>query len=313
MATTIHSVSFQENKVSWIQASVSEKSIVVQRAVESLLPLVINFENIGKPTIPIQTANHLKSLIKYHDMTLGDEVRFLIPAKFSLVKKILVDTFLTGEDRQQFAVSEFYQSVIGGENGYDVYLPDYEHRKNGYSEILSVGIRRELTAFMKELAQKAGLSLSQLNISCFTIDSFYRKMYPNDLGQTLLVNFTERGYEMTISDDKDFLDCTFRPYSKSMESIEQLDDEEVLSDFDRVLEDIQKAAPGDTPSFSFAQIYLYGAYFKSQWIEILEAQTGIPLGILNPFQSAESFFASEDPSLNPDEAYRFVEPLSNLL
>ena len=61
------------------------------------------------------------------------------------------------------------------------------------------------------------------------MDDLFKKFFPDQIGQSLLVNFTERGYELIICDNKNFLNFLYKPYSKSLQSIEQLDDEELGS------------------------------------------------------------------------------------
>jgi hypothetical protein len=151
-----------------------------------------------------------------------------------------------------------------------------------------------------------------MSINCFTIDDLFKKFFPDQIGQSLLVNFTERGYELIICDNKNFLNFLYKPYSNSLQSIEQLGDEEILSIFDSVLDEIQTPNKIDNPLYSISQIFVYGNYLKAQWLEILDSQFSIPVQMFNPMNNKIWRVIAEDPSFDPKNAYRFIEPFSNL-
>ena len=159
---------------------------------------------------------------------------------------------------------------------------------------------------------EANLPLNHIGFNCFSIDELYRRFFPSLIGQTLLVNFTERGYEMIVSDEKNFLSFGFKPYSKSLKSIDQLDEKEIFSMFNVKLEELQRPEAIDQPRYSVSQIYLFGSYFKAHWLEKLQNQCSIPLRILNPTDTTEWQIISEDQNFNSLEAYRYVEALSNI-
>jgi hypothetical protein len=117
---------------------------------------------------------------------------------------------------------------------------------------------------------------------------------------------------MVISDENNFLNYNFKPYSKSLQSIEQLDENEVISTFATTLEDLQRPGPLEMPVFSISQIFLFGNYFKTQWLESLQKRSRLTLKILNPTATTEWQIISEDTNFTPQNAYRFVEPLSNI-
>lgn len=308
----IQSIAFHENKVNWVQAAVTEQSVVVQRAVESLLPLVINYENLNKSTAALQIANHLKSVAKAHDFE-PDDVRFVISGSFVFIKKILVNQTIPEENYQDVAEFELDHILADAIEQFFLYFPEYEGEQNHMRQVLTVAVRRDLLKFFQEVGKESGFNLKAINLNCFTVDELFRRLYPNEIGQTLLVNFTNKGYEFIISDEKKFLDFLFKPYSRTLQDIELLDEDELLSVFDTVLEEVQKSGPGDSPLYSISQIYVFGAYFKPQWLEILQTQTNIPIKIFNPLKTAEQQIISQDPGFSSAEAFRFVEPLSNLL
>lgn len=311
MSEIIQSISFQENKISWIQGSLNSTKVNIARVTESLLPLVINYDNIQKPSTPLQIANHLSSLASKQDL-LSNNVRFLLSAKFVIVKKILLDTSIPKTQIKDFIKAEYSQILTEPCDDYLIYLPDYTGESNGLTKILTIALKKDLFNFFKKIAEEAKFQLSQISINCFTVDSLFKKFFPDQIGQSLLVNFTERGYELIICDNKNFLNYFFKPYSKTLQPIEQLDDMEVLSIFDSVIEEIQSPHTIDHALYSISQIFLYGNYFRAQWLEILESQFSMPVQIFNPMNNREWRVIAEDPSIDPKNAYRFVEPFSNL-
>jgi len=307
----IQSISFQENRVNWLQAKLNGQKIEVQRAIDSLLPLAINYENVNKTTTAIEIANHLKSLVKSHDLEIGSSI-FTIPGSYVFIKKIKVDEAISEDNYQEIAEYELGQQLGESLKDFFLYYPDYRNHKDSTIEILAIAFRQELFNLFQKVAEEAGLSLEQINVNCFTLDEFHRQLYPGEIGNTLLVNFTNRGFELTVVDEKRFQDYFFIPYSKSLQSIEQLDDENILSIFDSVLEEVQKNAPGSRPRYSISRIYVFGAYANPAWIDLLRSQTNIPIQLFDPLKSSERQVIVLEQGFNTSEAFRFVEPLSNL-
>jgi len=312
MSEKINSISFQDNRVSWLNAELGDHTITVNRAIESLLPLVINLENIQQATAPTQMANHLRTLASSHDISI-ENIRFVLPSKFLLVKRILVDQYVTNENFREIVMDEMSQILSESSDNYYIYTPEFQSTNENYREIISVAFKKQILQFFQDIASKADITPDQILVNCFTVDSLFRKFFPDQIGQSLLANFSERGYEIVISDEKNFLTTIFKPYSKSLMSIEQLDDEEILSMFDSIIEEIQIPGSIGNPIYSISQIYLYGSYFKPQWLDMLRSQFSIPVHTLNPMDTREWRLITNDPAFNPDEAYRFVEPLSTLI
>jgi hypothetical protein len=311
MSEIIQSISFQENKISWIQASIDNSKINISRVSESLLPFVINFDNIQKSSTSLQIANHINTLASSHGITMNN-VRFLLSAKFMIVKKVLLDQSIPKNQVKEFIRAEYSQILTEPCDDYIIYLPQNNANTTGLNPILTIALKKDLFNFFKKIAEEANFPLSQMSVNCFAVDDFLTKLFPDQIGQRLLVNFTERGYELIISDNKQFMNFLYKPYSKSLQPIEQLDDDEVLSVFDTVLEEIQSPSILNHPLYSISRIYLYGNYFKREWLEILESQFSIPVQMLNPMDTREWRIIAEDPSFDPKKAYRFVEPFSNL-
>lgn len=312
MSEIIQSISFQENRVSWIQASVNSKKINLNRITESLLPFVINYDNIRKPSIALQIANHLNTLASSHDISL-DNVRFLLPAKFMIVKKILFDNSIPSEHLKKMVKAEYNHILTESSDAYIIYIPEYSKEVDNLKEILTVALKRELFNFFNKVAEEANFNLTQVSVNCLTVDALLKSFFPHIIGQTLLVNFTDRGFEFVVSDEKHFLKYLYKPYSKSLQSIEQLDDQEVLSALETALLEIQSPPSIDRSLFSISQLFLHGSYLQPQWVEMAESQLNIPVQTLNPMESKEWRVIADDPDFDPQSLYRYVEPLSNLL
>ncbi|NIU01685.1 MAG: hypothetical protein GWN01_12455, partial [Nitrosopumilaceae archaeon] len=140
---------------------------------------------------------------------------------------------------------------------------DFIRERNSIKELLAVAIRKDLFSFFQQVGQEAHFSLQRISLNCFSIDELYRRFFPNLIGQSLLVNFTERGFEMVVSDEQNFLDFNFKPYTPFLQDIEQLSENEVFSAFSAGVDEIQKPGVAESSMYSISQIFLFGTYFKS--------------------------------------------------
>lgn len=308
MGEIINSISFQDNNISWILAEVeSGQSITIKRVAENPLPFIINYDNIQKPTTALRIANHLYKLASKNDLPMQN-VRFLLSGKFGMVKKIQVDRTVPENVYPQLVEQELQAVLPAPVEDYLVYQPAYTRPR----ELLTFCMRKSLFSFFQRIATEARLPVSQISLNCFSIDELYRRFFPNIIGQTLLVNFTDRGFETVLSDENSFLNFSFKPYAKSLQSIDQLEESEIFSAFTAMVDDVQHPGPIDMPLYSVSQVFLFGTGFKAHWLDRLQNQCSHTLRILNPTDSAEWQIISEDTQFNSMGAYRFVEPLSNV-
>jgi Tfp pilus assembly PilM family ATPase len=311
MSQTIQSFCFQEKQISYIQAKIDDHNITIEKAKESLLPLEITLDNINLPDTVDKISHHLNSLTGSED-SLPKNVRFLLTGKFMLIKKVLVDNAVPEAKYGEFVKGEMNQVLTNSIDEYLMYLPEYSVTRNGYKEILVVVFKQEILNFFKRIAEAAHLRLSQISVNCFSIDDLYRKLYADQTGQSLLVNFSERGFELIISNEKNFLNFSFKPYSSKLEPITQLVEEDVLNSLISALKDIQSPILVDKPIYSISTIFLFGNYFKPEWLESLQSKLDVPVQILNPTESNEWRINYAETSFDQSEAYRYVEPISNL-
>ncbi|RMF61633.1 MAG: hypothetical protein D6748_01205 [Calditrichaeota bacterium] len=312
MSETINSIAFQDNYISWVQAEVTGgQSVSIKRVAEGPLPFILNYDNLQKTTTALQIANQLKGMAEKAEFS-SENVRFLLSARMGFVKKVLVDQFIPENQYLSLIKAELNYILTSPVEEFIVYQPDYERELSGMKELLAVAIRKQIYEFTRQIAREAGFQLSQMNLNCFAIDEIFRKFFPNVIGQTLLVNFTERGLEFILSDEKNFLNFTFKPYTRSMLPIDQLNTADVFSVFEKALQDFQKMAEEDSSAYSITQVFLFGYYFKSDWLGTLRDKCQLPLRVFNPLESTEWQVLSEDENLDVTNAYRFVEPLSNI-
>ncbi len=312
MGEIVNSISFQENNICWLNAEVnSGQSITIKRVAQSPLPFIINYENIQKSTTALQIATHLTSFAAENALTFGN-MRFLLSAKFGIIKKIQIDQHIPESYYPQLVKNELSYSLTSPLEDYFVYQPDYFREYNSLKEVLTVSMRKSLFDFIQNIGKEAGMSVTNVNLNCFSIDELYRRFFPNMIGETLLINFTERGFEMVISDENNFLNFTFKPYSKSLQSLDQLEESEIITSFSNAIEDIQRLGPANAPQFSISQVFLFGSYFKAPWLDNLQNQSSLDLKILNPTDTTEWQIIVEDNSFNSSGAYRYVEPISNI-
>lgn len=312
MPQTIQSISFQENKISLVQAEVDDHNITIQKAQNSSLPLGINLRNVENPELVAATSNHFISLTE--ELGLNTEhVRFLLPANFLLIKKVFVDSSVPEEKYGDFVKGEISQVLTHSTEDYLIYMPEYHNENNDLKELLVVVFKKAFRNFFLQVAEKANFHLENISVSCFTVDELFRKFFTNQMGKHLLVNFSEYGYHLIISDEKKFLNTLFKPYSKALQKVNRLNDEEILNSFDTMLKEIQSPAPLDQPLHSISQIFLFGSYFKEHWLEPIQSRSAIPAQLLNPVETSEWRIVLQQDVISPADAYRYVEPLSNLL
>lgn len=312
MGDIINSICFKENNISWVLAEVnSGQSITVKKVVESPLPFIINYDNLQKPTTALQIANHIKSLAAANELNLQN-VRFLLSARFAMIKKVRVDQYLPQSEFSKVVRSELSHVLTDSIEDYYLYEPDYLRENETYKELLAVTIRKDFYNFIQQIGKEANLPITKVNLNCFSVDEIYRRFYPNMMGQTLLVNFSEKGFEFVISDETNFLNYIFKPYSKSLQSINQLDEREILSNFISLVDSIQHPDTVDLPQYSFNHIFLFGDNFKSHWLNNLKQQFSTKVECFDPTSTAEWQIIVEDDNFTTLGAYRFLEPLSNI-
>ncbi len=313
MGDLVTSICFQENNITWVQAETDGNNhLNIKRVAENPLPFVINFDNLQRPATSLEIANQLKKMGEEYGVGDGS-VRFLIPARFGMVKKVYVDQYIPQDVHDELVRFELEQTLPASTNDYLIYRPDYSRETNFLQELLTVVVPKNLFAFFREIAEEAQLSVKEINLNCFTLDNLYRKLFPNLIGETMLVNFTQHGYELILSDQKNFLNYFYKPYSGNLQGVEQLSDEEIASNFISLVEDIQRPGAVDTPLYSISQIYLFGGFFKPEWLERIADRGLPPTRILNPTDATEWQIVFTESSLNTNELYRFVEPFSNIL
>ena len=312
MAETINSIAFQDNHISWVQVELTGgQSLLIKRVTDSPLPFILNFDNIQKKTTALQIANQLKGMAEAHELS-SENVRFLISTKFGFIRKVLVDHSIPESQYLPLVKNELNYVFTSPVDDFSVYMTDYVRDVNELKEILGVAIRKQVFGVIRDIALEAGFNLTAINLNCFSIDELFRRFFPNIIGQTLLINFTDRGFELIISDEKNFLNYFYKPYSKSLQSIEQLSSTEIIEVFLKVLEELQSTDFHNSPQYSISQIFLFGNNFNPELLNLLRERCELPLRILNPMESAEWQIISDDPRFESPVAHRFVESLSNV-
>ncbi len=308
----VHSFSFQENKVTWVYAERNNRVLTLRRAEESLLPVMINAENLERTATAIQVANHLSMLAREYDFQVRQGY-FLLSPKFALVRPVALDKSIQHPQQVQYVRQEMCQTLTLPEDEYLIYVPDYQREKNNYLVRLGIGLNIQLYRFFQRVVEETGWQVTQLGLSSFALETLYRSAYPDLTDTSLLVNFTERGYELTLVDEKGFLDVFYRPYSRSMESIEQLEEESILSNFDAMLEEIQRPEPLVQPRYTITNILVFGSYFRPEWKDLLISQTTVPVQLFDLNKLRDWQLVFDDLELSQDSSFRFIEPIAQII
>lgn len=309
--TLISSLSFQEDYILWTEASVRDNTIHLEKAVSESLPLSINYQTVGQAVSAKQVANHLRALVQKYELQPAD-VRFGIPPQFTIIKKIKVDDSVPVQNYREIAQFEMEKSWNIPSREFRIYLPDYSRKSGPYSEILVVAIRNSVLRFFEDVAQAAQFRLSSLTPYCFTIDEFFRTLYPNMEGEVLLLGWQRKGFDITICDKDNFIDYFYRSYNAGMQSIDQIEEEELFSGFDVIWEEIQQPPVLDKPLHRISSVYLYGYYFKPDWLEAIASRVNVPVKLLNPDESAHYRIESRNSEFSATRIYRIIESISNI-
>ena len=239
-------------------------------------------------------------------------MRFTIPGRFTIIKKIQVDEAIPADNYPEIVSYQFEKSWKESPDNYRIYLPRYNRQKNGYNEILALAVRKEVLSFFEEVAREANLELESLTPACFTVDEFFRTLHPSFDDEVLLLGWQRRGYDAVISDSQEFVDYQFRPYNSNLDAIEQVDDEEILSRFDALVEDLRQPTSIDKPLHEFSAIYIYGYHFQAEWLDFVRAQVQIPVHLFNLNESDIYHLAAESQEISSDRIYQIIEPVSNI-
>ncbi len=312
MADSIQSICIQDNTLTWVQGRAEENHLVIERVLESSLPIPIHFDNLEKKTGPLQIANHLNYLAKANEIPLT-AARLTLPSKLGLIRKLLVDESIPRTHYAQMAHGEFAYVLTSPAEEFYIYLPPYERPAEPLKEVLAVAVRKSLFQFFKKIAEEARFQIEVMTLNAFPIDHLYRELYGDQIGQVLLVNFTEYGFEFVLSDEKDFVHAGFFPYTGQLQSIQEINEEEVFAAFESMLSDFKNLGGEGDSLYAASQVMVFGYFFQNNWLDHLEARAGVPVKIFNPLESSRREVEVQTTELDVYNAHRFIEPFANLL
>lgn len=311
MSLETSSISFQEDFVTWTDLSVEERVINIQRAVSESLPVSINYQNFQQSTTAKQIANQLIGLMQRYELSPGT-VRMTLPGRFTVIKKVVVDQSIPKENYKELALFELENSLEEPQENFHVYMPEFTSDNADYRELLVVAIRKSVLEFFNEISETAKLNVQIIAPSCFTIDELYRKLHPGLEGQTLLLGWQRRGYDVIISDKNNFINYMFRPYNTNFDSIEQLDEGELLSSFDVLLEELKHPPVLQKPLYDIQSVLFYGFHFKNQWLDLIKAQVPMPVRIFNAENGSNYQIVNRSQDISDDQIFQMIESVSNI-
>ena len=312
MADPIQSIGFQDHHLSWVEGNLSGNQIIIEKVLESELPIRLDATTFGAQTGALQVANHLKYLAKANEMILN-EVRLSLPARMGLIKKILVDNSIPKEEYLALAHSELGYILDDPIDDFLVFMPEYERTAKTLKETMAVAVRKNIHQFFQKVAEEGEFHIHLLTLNAFTIDHLYRRLFCDQIGPVLLVNFTELGFEFIISDERNYIHNGFIPYTKELQSIQQIPEDQVLASFEAMMNDLKNPAIDEAFSFSFSRIYIFGAFLQNNWIDQLESMANVPVILMNPLESSHISVEVKAANFDAYNAHRFIEPLANLL
>ncbi len=307
----VNTIAFQEDFILWAQLSVEEDKLGVNRAVSESLPVSINHETIYQPQTVDAIAKGLVKIAEKNHLARG-KVRFSIPGRFALIKKVHIDRDIDPQHYPEIVAYNLEKTWSEPRQNYSLFLPEYSQSVGRYREVLAVAIQNQVLEFFDRVAEKAALELESLTPNCFNVDQLFRRATPEFEEPALLLGWQRRGYEIIISDKKDLLYCTFRPYDMNLQPIEQIDDDELLSRFDALLEELRQPPNLETVLYDIKEIYFYGIHFKPEWLELLTAQVPLPMYLMNFDWSSNYSVNIQTQEINEKELYQFLEAVANI-
>ncbi len=311
MNKQINSVSFHEDFVQWADVILDESNIVIRRAVSDSLPLIIDHKSLNQTESINQISKKLVTLIEQNSFS-KEKVRFTFPSKFSLIKKIALDSTISSENYNEFIFFELEKIWEEPSENYQIYQLEKVEASEGLTEILILAVRKKVIQYFQDIAEFSGLELDVLTPSCFTVDELYRQLYPDAKGQTLIIGWQRRGYDIIISTPEQFIHYDFKPYNTDLNTIEQIDEEYLLSSFDLLLDEIQSPPVLDRSLFNIKTIVFYGYHFKAEWLDIIQAQVQLPIKLFNVDTNSAFQLKIQDALLSAENIFQFVEPISNI-
>ena len=291
--------------------NIDGQTLHIRRAVSDSLPISINYQTIGQTSAVKQIANHLSAIAQKYELN-PETVRFSIPARFSLIKRLPVDASIPAEEYPEIAAYSMEKYWGEKPENYHVYLPEYLIQRENFQEILLLAIRKEVLQFFEDVASQAQMNVEMVTPDCFPVEEFLRTIHPNLEGDVLLLGWQRRGYDVIISNSQNFLEYQFRPYNSELESIEQIEDNDLLSRFDVFIDELQQPSVLDKPRFQFKSIFMFGFHFKQEWIDPLQAQTSIPIRLFNLENTDVFRLAAESQEISSDRLYQMIQPISNI-
>ncbi|GAB4370284.1 MAG: hypothetical protein Kow0042_12450 [Calditrichia bacterium] len=312
MNRDISSISLQEDFLLWVDVAVRNGLWELRRALSESLPVSINQQTYREPTTARQIAKQLSELLQKSELD-SPSVRLTLPGRFFLVKKVKVPAAISPSDYQDFVAFEFEKIWNEDRNNYHVYLPEFSRQNGHIKEILALAIRKEVLGFIEEIAQMANLNPEIITPAYFTVEEFFRKTHPDLTGLNLLLGWQRHGYDIIISDEHNFVSYQFRPYNTNFDDIDKLEEEELISGFEAVVEEIQHPPILDKNVYSVQGIYLYGFHFKPSWMALLKAQVPISLQLFNLDEVTSLKLQPAGEHIKTDQIHQFIEPISNVM
>ncbi len=308
----ISSISFQEDFVLWTEASVENEAIHLERAVSDSLPISINHSTINDPSTAKEIGIKLKNLSNEEGLNTK-QVRLNFPGRFAIIKKVMVDKNIDPQHYPEIVAFNLSQAWKEPKENYSLFIPEFSRSAGTYREVMAVAILNRITDFFSAIAEEAGLNVENVSPSCFTVDNFFRQMDFDYNNHVLLLGLQRRGYDVIISDKQDIVRYSFRPYDADLKPIDQIEEDEFISHFDNLLDEIKQPTALSKPLYDIHSIYFYGFHFKPVWLDMIQAQIQIPVSLFNLNQSAAYNVTIHDPDIDATKLYQFIEPLSNII
>jgi hypothetical protein len=304
----INSIAFQEDFLTWVEMSSEDHDISIKKVVTESLPVSIDHQSLNQTVSTHLIATRLNEIAQQHKLT-SEKLSVSIPGKFTNIRRIAVDEGMPVENLKDFVSYEFEKILDGDAKSYQLYMPDYSRERNGHREILGVAIRKEVLAFFENISSDAQIEFEIITPACFTIDEFFRTLHPEIAGEVVLMGWQRRGFDLIIADSDNFLNYQFKPYTRNLDSIEQIDNV-IIEEFNSVIQEIKHSHVLDKKMHDISEVYLFGFHFNSEWVDELKSTVQIPLHIFNLDQFRDYRFKIESPDISFEKTFQIIEPVS---
>jgi hypothetical protein len=300
------SLSIREESLLWTELTKSDKNIHLERAVFETLPVFINHHTIQQKLTITKLTTFIKEFVNKNNLN-SNNIHLSIPGRFALIKKMMLDSAIPAEHREDTIRFEFEKFWEESTQNYHIYLPENSQDE----KVIAVAIRKTVLDFFNQIFEMSQLQLESISPSCLTIEELARVFYPKSSGQSLLLGWHRRGFDAIITEKQTFQQYFFRNYNENLSPIESVSEFDLANSFSNLLFELQQPKILESPLMDIQTIYNFGYYFKPEWLDFMRSRIQIPINLFNIDASSLCTVTTTESAIPPEQVFKYIEPISN--